>query len=269
MVVFRSQKAGLSETGKEIERATMPVTTTIAKSFVGWMLIFMILCLVFGLWGLYDLTIDIPHRQQQHDRFVEVQQRLAALNEISTAREASGQPITDEEFAEYTSLEEEMQQLAPGGVNPVPPGKFDPLIQWIYILCLPCVPYFILQLTRTRGKIYRLDDDMTLHHPEGTWKAKDIVDIDMSRWMAKSIAWVVHVDGTRVKLDDYLYTNTHLIVGAFAHRKYPEKWDSEAKQIKTSPESEPDDEAGDDIEDDSEAMAGGNNEERQGEEEVK
>ncbi|MCH7603975.1 MAG: hypothetical protein IIB54_14530, partial [Planctomycetes bacterium] len=188
----------------------MPVTTTIAKSFVGWMLIFMILCLVFGLWGLYDLTIDIPHRQQQHDRFVEVQQRLAALNEISTAREASGQPITDEEFAEYTSLEEEMQQLAPGGVNPVPPGKFDPLIQWIYILCLPCVPYFILQLARARGKIYRLDDDMTLHHPEGTWKAQDIVDIDMSRWMAKSIAWVVHVDGTRVKLDDYLYTNTHL-----------------------------------------------------------
>ena len=92
----------------------MPVTTTIAKSFVGWMLIFMILCLVFGLWGLYDLTIDIPHRQQQHDRFVEVQQRLAALNEISTAREAPGQPITDDEFAEYTSLEQAMQQPAPG-----------------------------------------------------------------------------------------------------------------------------------------------------------
>lgn len=269
MVVFPSQKAGLSETGNEIERATMPVTTTIAKSFVGWMLIFTILCLVFGLWGVYDLTVDIPHRQQQHDRFVEVQQRLAALNEISTEREASGQPITDEEIAEYTSLENEMQQLAPGGENPVSPGKFDPLIQWIYILCLPCVPYFILQLARAWGKSYRLDEDMTLHHPEGTWKAQDIVDIDMSRWMAKSIAWVVHVDGTRVKLDDYHYTNTHLIVGAIAQRKYPEKWDSEAKQIKSPLETQPGDEAGVDIEDDPEVMAGSNNEESQGEEEAK
>ena len=100
----------------------MPVTTTIAKSFIGWRLVFIILCLVFGLWGVYDLVVDIPRRHQLHDRFVEVQQRLAAMNEISTEREKSGQPITEEEIAEYTSLEAEMQQLAPGGVNPIPPG---------------------------------------------------------------------------------------------------------------------------------------------------
>ena len=115
MVVFRSQESGLNETGQEIERASMPVTTTLAKSFIGWRLVFLILCLVFGLWGLYDLTVDIPRRQQQHDRFVEVQQRLAELSEISTEREASGLPITDEEKAEYSSLEDEMKQLAPGG----------------------------------------------------------------------------------------------------------------------------------------------------------
>ena len=255
----------MNETGNEIERASMPVTTTIAKSFIGWRLVFIILCLVFGLWGVYDLVVDIPRRHQQHDRFVEVQQRFAALNEISTEREKSGQPITEEEIAEYTSLEDEMQQLAPGGVNPIPPGKFDPLIQWIYILCLPCVPYFILEIARARGKIYRLDEDMTLHFPAGTWNAGEIVDIDMSRWMAKSIAWVVHTDGTRVKLDDYLYTNTHLIVGAIAHQKYPEQWDSEAKQVKSPTENQQSDEA----EDDSRAAIGGNNEEKQGEEGAK
>ena len=150
-------------------------------------------------------------------------------------------------------------------MNPIPPGKFDPLIQWIYILCLPCVPYFILEIARARGKIYRLDEDMTLHFPDGTWNADDIVDIDMSRWMAKSIAWVIHIDGAKVKLDDYLYTNTHLIVGAIAHGKYPEQWDIEAKQIKSPSENKPGDEAGDDPE----AATGGNSEENQGEEGVK
>lgn len=231
----------------------MSVTTTIAKSFVVWMLIFMVLCLVFGLWGLYDLTVDIPSRQNQYDRFVEVQKDLAALNE----KKLSGQIITDEEIVEYAALEKEMKQLAPGGENPVPPGKYDPLIQWIYILCLPCVPYFIIQLTRAKGKNYRLDDDMTLHLPEGTWSEADIADIDMSRWMAKSTAWVIHVDGTRVKLDDYLYTNTHLIVGAFAHKMYPEQWDIEAKMIKKSDENGPEDNPAKDHGGDSEAISGG------------
>ena len=243
----------------------MQVTTTIAKSFIVWRLVFIILCLVFGLWGVYDLVVDIPHRHQQHERFVEVQQRLAELTEISDERKVSGQTNTDEEIAEYTSLEDEMKQLAPGGENPVPPGKFDPLIQWIYILCLLCVPYFFLEIARVRGKIYRLDEDMTLHFPEGSWNAGDIVDIDMSRWMAKSIAWVVHVDGARVKLDDYLFTNTHLIVGAFASEKYPEQWDIEAKQIKSPSENQPDNEAGDDPG----AAMGGKKEENHGEERVK
>ena len=50
--------------------------------------------------------------------------------------------------------------------------------------------------------------------------------------MAKSIAYVVHTQGTRVKLDDYKHRNLHLIVGGIASRLYPEAWDAEAKQIK-------------------------------------
>ena len=55
----------------------------------------------------------------------------------------------------------------------------------------------------------------------------------MSEWMAKSIAHVVHADGTRLMLDDYKHRDTHLIIGAIAARLYPQDWDAEAKQIKS------------------------------------
>ena len=68
------------------------------------------------------------------------------------------------------------------------------------------------------------DQDMRERVPE-------IFDIDMGRWMAKSVAWVVHADGRRLKLDDYLHRNVHLIVGALASERYPDEWDAEAKRV--------------------------------------
>jgi hypothetical protein len=91
---------------------------------------------------------------------------------------------------------------------------------------------------KARKQHYRLDDDGTLHYVgdaqlgTGAWSAAEIADIDMSRWMAKSIAWVVKSDGTRLKLDAYVHKDLHLIIGAIASQKYPEAWDAEAKPVK-------------------------------------
>ncbi len=120
----------------------------------------------------------------------------------------------------------------------VTPGKYDRITQWAFILCLPCAPYFFWLVVVARRQRYQLDDDGTLLMPEGTWKAADITDIDMSRWMAKSIAHVVDRDGVRVKLDDYKYRNLHLIIGAVASRVHPDDWDAEAKPIKAEAASE-------------------------------
>jgi len=109
------------------------------------------------------------------------------------------------------------------------PSAYDRPVQWLYILCLPCVPYFVWVWWVARRKVYRLDDDGTLHLPEGDWPAADITDIDMRRWMAKSIATVEHRSGTRAELDDYKYRDLHLIVGSIAHRLHPDEWDAEAK----------------------------------------
>jgi hypothetical protein len=90
----------------------------------------------------------------------------------------------------------------------------------------------------TVRQVYTLEDDGSLQMPQGTWPADDIADIDMDRWMAKSIAHVVHKDGRRVMLDDYKFKNMHRIVGELAHRFHPEAWTAEAKPVKEAAEGE-------------------------------
>ena len=109
------------------------------------------------------------------------------------------------------------------------PGKYDRATQWAFITCLPCAGYFFWMYFAAKRRRYTLDDDGTLHSPAGAWTADEIADIDMSRWMAKSIAWAAHNDGRRVKLDDYKFRGLNRIVGGIASRLYPDKWDRDAR----------------------------------------
>ena len=119
------------------------------------------------------------------------------------------------------------------------PGAYDRWIKGLlFVPCLPFALYFWWLFFKAKGRTHQLDDDGTLHMPEGTWTSEEIADIDMSRWMAKSIAHVVHTDGTRVKLDDYLYRDLHLIIGALASGLYPENWTEEAKPVEAEEEEE-------------------------------
>lgn len=136
----------------------------------------------------------------------------------------SGYPQAEKAYQECSTFIDQVGRVAA-------PAKYDRIMQWLFIACLPMAPYFLWTVLRTRRRVYRLDDDGTLHMPEGTWAARDVADIDMSRWMAKSIAWVVHRDGTRVKLDDYKHRNLHLIVGAVASRLHPADWTPEARPL--------------------------------------
>lgn len=215
----------------------MKYTSGIKKSFRLKQILMVVLCLVFGLWGVYDLLVKLPREQQTYDQFEAAQQRLSELENLRSQRQQSGLTMSEEEILEYQQLEQTLQQLAPGGENPVAPSKFDAITQWIFILCLPIAPYYLLVLVKMNNKVYRLDEDGTLHLPapisQESWTKQDIVDIDMSRWMKKSIAEVVHTSGKRVKLDDYEFDKLHLIVGSIAHRLYPDQWDEEARLVKS------------------------------------
>ena len=87
---------------------------------------------------------------------------------------------------------------------------------------------------------YRLEEDGTLVTPEGSWVHDEIVDIDLSRWIAKTgnarstwTATVILSDGTKILLDDYVYQDMHLIIGNLAHQFYPQEWTPLARRVKT------------------------------------
>jgi hypothetical protein len=113
------------------------------------------------------------------------------------------------------------------------PGQYDRLIKgFVFIPCLPMGLYFWWNLARLARRKYRLEDDGTLVAPGVTLKPDNIADIDMSRWMTKSIAIVHGNEGQQVKLDDFYYKNTETIVGGIAHRFYPDDWTPDARPAK-------------------------------------
>ncbi len=202
----------------------MALTTTIARHFALRQIIMAVVCLGLGLWGLYDYQIKIPRQQAVWKDYENQTQKKTALEDLRDER-----ALTGAEIQEFEATVAKLNRLG----SPTKPGKLDRLVKGLaFVPCLPFTPYFLWVYVRTKRRVYRLDDDGTLHLPQGVWPQDQIADIDMSRWMAKSIAYVVDKQGTRVKLDDYKYRNLHLIIGGIASRLYPEAWDAEAKQIK-------------------------------------
>ena len=122
------------------------------------------------------------------------------------------------------------------------PSTYDRPMQWLFILCLPFVPWYLWQIARSRGQQFTLLQDGSLELPGEHWKAEELADIDMSRWMKSSKAWLVHTDGHRVLLDDYVFKGSFRIIGEIASRRYPEQWTDQAKIIKKSDPAPADDE---------------------------
>lgn len=127
--------------------------------------------------------------------------------------------------------------LARNGVNETAgiskPGEFDRYVKGL--LFVPCLPIGILMLWpiyRASKKRYVLEDDGTLRTPQGDLAPNEIEDIDMKRWMAKSIAYVETTTGQRIKLDDYVHKNVDVIVGAIASQKHPDEWTADARPRK-------------------------------------
>lgn len=228
----------------------MAITTSIAPSY-GWRMLFIAaLCAVFGVWGAYDYWVKIPRQERD---FAEYTQAKDTITEIDRRQGElrPGQQLSDGDIMAHRQANQTIARLAPGGEAPTKPSKFNRVTQWFYIACFPFTFYCLWLYAKAKKQVFRLDDEGTLHfegdpeHGSGAWQATDIADIDMSRWMAKSIAYLVRAGddgGVRLKLDAYLHKDLHLIVGAIAARHHPDKWDSDAKPVKAraiEPPSEP------------------------------
>jgi hypothetical protein len=209
----------------------MAIQSTVAKGYAARMVFSAVLFLGLGLWGVYDYVVAIPAKQDKYDQFVQKTQRKEELDREKAAGVMPDQAKMDE----YDQIG---QWLTAQKDTPTPPSALDRATQWFFIASLPFAPWFLWLYVKARRQSYRLDDEGTLHFVgdpalgTGAWSQNEIADIDMSRWMAKSIAWLVKTDSTRLKLDAYLHKDLHLIIGAIANRMHPDDWDAEAKPIK-------------------------------------
>ena len=238
-----------------------------------------IVCIVLGLWGVWDYVVAIPEdamKAARADTLRLVQngldtqpgseQRIHAIAELDEAIEFDDR--LDDAWSVSLDVmrmamsegEPESHRNALGIVeaglsdygNVTAPSKYDRPMQWMFILCLPFGLYYILVYVKMskRARSYHLTEEGVLTTPEGTWSSDEIEDIDMSRWIAKTgtarstwTAKVVLKDGKKIVLDDYIYNGMHSIIGKLAHGFYPNEWTSLAKRVKTqTPEQEEEDE---------------------------
>jgi len=228
-----------------------------------WTVAYLLVCIAIGIWGWYDYAIRLPRNQAQFDRYVALSEERAQI------QQRDPDMLTQAQRDRYAEVDDELAEF--GVTAPQEPAKWDrPVKLWLYVILSGVfgVVWFGTSLFRLARKTYRLEDDGTLVMRDARWTRDQIADIDMSRWMEKSIATVVHVDGTRVKLDAYKYRDLHLIIGEIAHRFEPTRWHRDGRMVKPSATTEADGgdvvaEAGADAHDDpmrtaaSDGVAGG------------
>ncbi|MHC5004658.1 MAG: hypothetical protein ACYTJ0_16210 [Planctomycetota bacterium] len=201
----------------------MAITTKVARHYAVRMTVIGALCVLFGVWGAWDLFVKIPREEEAHRQFTQLNAELAELEDLGAAR------LTAAQRQRYQEIQAELARF--GGETPEAPSKFDRLVQVLAMSCILFAPYFFWTLAAARKRTFRLEDDGALVLSDRRWERDDIRDIDMSRWMAKSIAVVEHRDGRRVKLDDYVYQGADAVVGAIASRLHPAQWDEQARRI--------------------------------------
>lgn len=268
----------------------MTVRTRLQPRFLIQRIAMIVICLVLGLWGVYDYAVKIPNAEAMaarqsvyNDAWNAIQKSndeeisradvmaagLEAKESIEAAAAALPQGLTLPEQLDMTIRPRDAGQwamelaimgdvvegyvklgpdetpsatLAQGAelvqrrqsvtADVTPPTKFDRLTQWFFILCLPFVPWYAWTFFREMRVVHGLEEDGTFVGPGLRWSPEEVADIDMSQWMRKSVASVVHEDGRREKLDDYVHRGVEEIVGTLAHRMHPEEWTPEAKPVK-------------------------------------
>ena len=246
----------------------MAIQTTLKRSFILWNLLYFVLCAGLGLWGAYDYWVSIPNKViavAEFEALTTEQQVLKDRDDFWRLQEAPRSALSEEDRTRLDDLREQFRAAGtpvPSRLTeidivrnkeinatlleefdnepPQPPASYDAWVN-LYVYMIGCgvlgAPWFFWRLASRRGLSWTLEDDGSLVTPDGTYEGDRIVDIDMALWMRKSIARV-KIEGVEdpIMLDDYEHQDTHLLVGALAHKFHPDEWTEDAKPVKKASE---------------------------------
>jgi hypothetical protein len=214
----------------------MAIETTLQARQKWWNILYAVICAGLGAWGAYDYWVTIPRKEAEVAAFKVAFEKKVIFEEMEAeARAGSTEPggAQPRSIENKEAYDEAAKAVVEKGM-PVAPAAYDRPVQlWMYIIGCGVlgVPWFLWAWLSTARNKYRLNADGSFEFNERALAVDEIADIDMSKWMSKSVATVVAKDGTRVTLDDYKYKNSHLIIGGIASRLYPNDWDTEGRDL--------------------------------------
>ena len=225
----------------------MAIETTLQARQKWWNILYAVICAVLGAWGAYDYWVTIPRKEAEvaaYEVAATTAEEMEAKARAAAAAPGAAQTLSAEDVKAY----EAAKAVVDKG-KPVAPAAYDrPVQMWLYIIGCGVlgVPWFLWEWLSAASKKYRLNADGSFEFNGRTIPMEDIADIDMAKWMSKSVATVVAKDGTRITLDDYKFKNSNLIIGGIAARLYPNDWDADGRdlnKIRTQEEAAADAEA--------------------------
>src|SRR6185503_13665220 len=117
----------------------MAITTHISPRFAGQTLFIALICLVFGVWGIYDLKVTIPKRQKAFDDYQLLKAEKKKIDDVK-ATMPPGVRLSPDTQAAYDTIQATMKKYSPDGSELTQPAGFDWIVQWIYASGLPCAP---------------------------------------------------------------------------------------------------------------------------------
>jgi len=206
----------------------MAVISKVRPKRIWWLLAYAILSLALGFWGAFDYWVRIPESEKKFAQYNASTETFERLQKKSDAA-----PLTTDEIAEYQAAKATKESFKDGIPAPIP--TYDrPLQLWVYVIGCGVLgtPWCLWAIVKLRRQRLELDGNGTLTTDTLQLDANQIQSIDMSRWMSKSIATVHGTGGERVKIDDYMMENAHLIVGRIANRFDPGAWNTDGTKWK-------------------------------------
>ncbi|MSR45327.1 MAG: hypothetical protein EXS15_08275 [Phycisphaerales bacterium] len=208
----------------------MAIVARVRSKRIVWIGAYAVISLILGVWGAYDYWVRIPEHDASYDVYAEIKEVFDLLE-----KRAQSARLTDAEIAQYELAKSKMASFIGGAPEPIP--FYDPPLQlWVYVVGCGAIgfPWCCWTIVQLRRKEFSLDDAGNLTANGVALASANMATIDMSKWMSKSIATVVGINGERIKLDDYMLQDLHLIVGALAHRFEPALWTLEATKVKSA-----------------------------------
>jgi len=208
----------------------MAVVCTLRTKRLVWLLSYIVVCFGLGVWGAYDYWVRIPRHEQEYREFESIKSTYDSLQKKAD----EGKKLTADEVEKYNASKKRVAEFQP---PPSPVPAWDrPLQLYVYtigcgILSTPWLIWSLRKSARKRVELTELSDDGVLRSADESIEVRQVVGIDMSRWMSKSIAVVRGSDGRSIEIDDYLLQNGEQVVGFFAHRFEPTEWTTDAKRV--------------------------------------